>query len=86
MELEKLIIANKVRDKLEKYTESIQHLNELIEFTNKGAILNIAIKTCDGWGAQRINVPQEAFQDALPVIRESLVKNVKKLEQQFKEL
>lgn len=86
MELEKLIIANEVRNKLEIYAESIQHLDELIERTTKGAIINTSIDTCDGWGTQRIDVPQEALKDALPIIRESLVKSVQKLEQQFKKL
>lgn len=86
MELEKLIIANEVRNKLDRYYESILHLSELIERTESGLKFNTSIQTNDGWGMQRIDVPQDALLEALPIIKESLERNVKKLEQQFKEL
>ena len=86
MELEKLIIANEIRDKFERYSESIQHLDELVKCINNGAKYNIHITTNDGWGMQRIDIPVASLQEALPIIRDSLVMNVEKLEQQFKEL
>lgn len=86
MELETLIIANETRNKFERYIESIQHLDELVNSINKGVKYNIYITTNDGWGMQRIDIPADSLQEALPIIRESLARNVQKLEQQFKEL
>lgn len=86
MELETLNIANKVRKDFERYSESIQHLDELTENINKGVKYNLSVTTNDGWGMQCIDIPAEALKDALPIIKDSLIKNVNKLEQQFKEL
>lgn len=86
MELEKLIVANEVMNKLDRYRESINHLDELVKSIEKGAKYNISITTNDGWGIQRIDIPADILPDALPIIKDSLVSNVEKLEQQFKEL
>jgi len=86
MELERLILANEVRDKFERYCESIQHLKELNENVNKGVAYNISITTNDGWGMQRIDIPTDALKEALPIIKDSLIREVKELERQFKEL
>ena len=86
MELERLIQANEVRNKFERYSESIQHLKQLNENVSKGVVYNISITTNDGWGMQRIDIPQGALKEALPIIKDSLIREVKELERQFKEL
>lgn len=78
-----LSTANKLSSDIKTYSESVQQLDELMNKHIEGRVL---IGVGSGWGTQSILVPLEAVKDALPIIRENLVRCVEKYKEEFSKL
>ena len=78
-----LSTAIKLSTDIGTYSDIIQQLDKLMNKHIEGRVL---IGVGSGWGTQSILVPPEAVKDALPIIRESLVRCVEKYKEEFSKL